>query len=236
MAACKMIKLVVVGDGAVGKTCMLHSYCNNTFPSGYEPTIFDNYSAQLAVDGRPLTLSLWDTAGQEDYDRLRPLSYPQTDVFLLCFSLINKDSLTNVTSRWLPEIRYHAPDAKIVLVGTKSDLLDNPSPEMVDRLWMVDEAEASALATRIGATYLRCSALTQSGLKDVFHAAVRTVLQPPPLKQPHTFPLGSMVGRLFTWVTPKRACARAQNQNPAAKELRALPIAWRAEEHVKRRR
>ena len=70
---------------------------------------FDNYTANVFVDGRPIRRGLWDTAGQDDYDRLRPLSYPDTDVFLICFSLVNPNSFANVADKWSPEIAHHAP-------------------------------------------------------------------------------------------------------------------------------
>jgi len=177
------IKCVIVGDGAVGKTCLLISYTTNAFPGEYIPTVFDNYSANVMVDGRPVNLGLWDTAGQEDYDRLRPLSYPQTDVFLVAFSIISPHSFDNVKSKWWPEIQHHAPGVPIILVGTKSDLRNDQS--MIQQLsakgmTIISAEEATQRADEIGACkYLECSALTQEGLKNVFDEAIRAALNKP---------------------------------------------------------
>lgn len=176
------IKCVVVGDGSVGKTCMLISYTTNSFPGEYVPTIFDNYTANVFVDGRPISLGLWDTAGQDDYDRLRPLSYPDTDVFLICFSLVNPNSFSNVADKWYPEINHHAPGVPKILVGTKLDLRDN-TMEM-ERLRTRKQSpitvqQGDAMKKRIGGViYMECSALTQAGLKDIFDEAIKVVLFP----------------------------------------------------------
>jgi len=177
------IKCVVVGDGAVGKTCLLISYTTNAFPGEYIPTVFDNYSANVMVDGKPINLGLWDTAGQEDYDRLRPLSYPQTDVFLVCFSVISGSSFENVKTKWVPEIQHHAPNVPILLVGTKSDLRkdDNTIKQLNSRQQsMVTIESAQQMAKEIGAVnFLECSALTQEGLKQVFDDAIRAAMSKP---------------------------------------------------------
>ena len=78
--------------------------------------VFDNYSASIMVDGKNVALGLWDTAGQEDYDRLRPLSYPQTDVFLVCFSVVSRSSFANLETKWVPEIAHHCPGTPFVYV------------------------------------------------------------------------------------------------------------------------
>lgn len=164
------IKCVVVGDGAVGKTCLLISYANNLFPEDYVPTVFDNYSTNVMVGERTVNLGLWDTAGQEDYDRLRPLSYPGTNVFLICFSTISKVSFQNVSQKWFPEVSHHCPKVPIILVGTKIDIRGPDD---------IKAAEGNALASQIGAIkYVECSAKTQEGLKEVFDEAIKVVLFP----------------------------------------------------------
>lgn len=178
------IKVMVVGDGNVGKTCMLISYTTNSFPGEYVPTVFDNYNANAIVDGTPVNLGLWDTAGSDEYNTLRPLSYPGTDVFVICFSIFSPTSFENVLKKWYPEITQHM-DSKppILLVGTKSDLRSKQSA--IDGLKASGEEPVTLevgqqMKTEIGAyKYLECSALTQEGLATVFEEAIRVVLFPP---------------------------------------------------------
>jgi len=182
------IKLMVVGDGSVGKTCLLISYTTNSFPGEYVPTVFDNYNANAIVEGNPVNLGLWDTAGSEEYDTLRPLSYPGTDVFLICFSLFSPDSFENITKKWVPEITEHAENTPIILVGTKLDLRSKP-----DAIQLLKENNQEAISTeqgrelaqKIGAKrYLECSALTQEGLAKVFEEAVKVILFPNKEEEP----------------------------------------------------
>ncbi|KAH9363438.1 hypothetical protein HPB48_006026 [Haemaphysalis longicornis] len=104
-------KLVVVGDGNCGKTSLLVTYCNECFPSDYVPTIFETYSKFVESSGYRVQLFLWDSSGQQDYDRLRPLSYPETKVVLLCFTLDEQLQPGKRRDKWEPEIRNTLPRA-----------------------------------------------------------------------------------------------------------------------------
>jgi small GTP-binding protein len=180
----KHIKCVVVGDGAVGKTCLLLSYTTNAFPGEYIPTVFDNYSANVMVEDQQINLQLWDTAGQEDYKKLRPLSYPQTDVFVICFSLVSPTSLENVQTMWVPEVKEHCPTTPYILVGMKSDLRDSFAQHADEYkskgMEPIPASKGEEMKKAIGAqTYLECSARMQYNLKEVFEAAIKVVLHPP---------------------------------------------------------
>uniref|UniRef100_A0A4X2KKK4 Ras homolog family member C n=1 Tax=Vombatus ursinus TaxID=29139 RepID=A0A4X2KKK4_VOMUR len=114
--------LVIVGDGACGKTCLLTVFSKNQFPEMYVPTVFENYVADIEVDRKQVELALWDTAGQEDYDRLRPPSYPDSSVILMCFSIDSPDSLENIPEKWTLKVKHFCPIVPIILVGNKKDL------------------------------------------------------------------------------------------------------------------
>ncbi|XP_041998906.1 protein MCM10 homolog isoform X1 [Salvia splendens] len=177
----RLIKCVTVGDGGVGKTCLLISYTTNTFPTDYVPTVFDNFSANVAVDGNSVNLSLFDTAGQEDYNRLRPLSYREADVFILVFSLISKPSYNNVHVKWISELRHFGPKVPIILVGTKIDLREDEQffvehPGAIP----ISTAQGEELKKMIGASaYIECSSKTQENVKAVFDEAIKVVMQAP---------------------------------------------------------
>ncbi|VDI12768.1 Ras-related C3 botulinum toxin substrate 1 [Mytilus galloprovincialis] len=177
------VKCVVVGDGAVGKTCLLMVYSRNSFDEKYIPTVFDNYKANVKVNDIYIELGLWDTAGQETYDRFRPLSYPQTDVFLACFSLVYRSSFDNILYKWIPEIRHHCPRTPIILVGTKLDVRRNKGPENSKHIEKnshpITPSEGQSLAKRIDAVkYIECSAKSQEGLQSVFEEAAKAGLLP----------------------------------------------------------
>jgi small GTP-binding protein len=145
------------------------------------------------VDKTMYSLGLWDTAGQEDYDRLRPLSYPNTDIFLICFSVVSRTSFKNVKSKWFPEITHHAPDVPILLVGTKIDARNDDVKTMSPPTTTTTTTTAAASATLnmtsayvsteegremakelLGHAhqYAECSSMTQEGLKAVFDQAI----------------------------------------------------------------
>ncbi|CAD8068841.1 unnamed protein product [Paramecium sonneborni] len=174
------IKLVVVGDGNVGKTCILLSYTTDKFPQDYIPTVFENYTTQTAVEGKMINLSLWDTAGQETYNRLRTLSYNSADVFLVVFSVIEESSFENAINKWYPELE--APELKTVpkiFVGNKIDMRNPGKPNHIQY-----EAAKSEI-DRLQSQYLECSALTQDGLKEIFEQAIKKAIKVKGQKSQH---------------------------------------------------
>ena len=144
------------------------------------PTVFENYVSDCRVDGKAVQLALWDTAGQEEYERLRPLSYVKSHVILIGFAIDTPDSLDNVGTKWIEEVNNLCPGVPTILVGLKKDLRNDPAAieEMrLKSLNFVDAGTAQLMANRIGAKkYMECSALTGEGVDDIFEAATRSAL------------------------------------------------------------
>ncbi|CAG8554206.1 14504_t:CDS:2 [Acaulospora colombiana] len=173
-------KLVIVGDGACGKTSLLSVFTLGYFPTDYIPTIFENRVADLKIDGKPVQLALWDTAGQEEYERLRPLSYSKAHVILIAFSISSPDSYENVAAKWIEEVASLCPNVPIILVGLKKDLRDDEEAiaEMKSKgISFVDTKQGETMSQQIGAEkYIECSSLTGENVDDVFEAASRAAL------------------------------------------------------------
>lgn len=145
--------------------------------------MYENWEASLEVNGQVVKLCTWDTDGREDYDRLRPLSYPQTNIFIICFSTISSDSLANVPVKWIPELRLHS-EVPFLLCGTKIDMREDPMTiELLKSKGMalISYEEGVKVANEVGAAgYVECSSITQTGLLDVFNEAARIGLNLPP--------------------------------------------------------
>uniref|UniRef100_A0A8C6SDI4 Uncharacterized protein n=1 Tax=Neogobius melanostomus TaxID=47308 RepID=A0A8C6SDI4_9GOBI len=155
-------KCVFLGDSGTGKSHLLSTYIRKTFPGDYHPDFLDRYSVKLNIDNQTVQLHLLDTAGSEDYDRLRLLCYPGTNV-------------------WLPDVNVNCPKAPILLVGTKSDLRDNK--EILEKLkeknlFTITQQQGIALAKQIKAVgYFECASIKQEGLDEIFENAAQAFLR-----------------------------------------------------------
>jgi len=179
----RAIKVALVGDGTVGKTCLSMAYVCQAFLEEYVPTMFDNFSAIEEVDGELVNMILWDTAGQEDYETIRTTTcFPNTHVFILCFSVVHPDSFHNIKQKWLEELRKSSADTPYILVGTKTDLREDP--EVVRKLQEkgkepITEKVGKKRAKEIKARgYFECSAQDIASVNRVFKEALKIVMDP----------------------------------------------------------
>ncbi|XP_061387535.1 uncharacterized protein LOC133322570 [Musca vetustissima] len=168
------IKCVILGNGNVGKTTLIQTYLNGTYTP---PPLFScgHYLTKAqCMTGEYLDILLCDTKGAKEFDRINRLSYPNTDVFVICFSVDRPDDLCYVHLKWLPEIREHCPGSvPIILVATKVDMRN--AIQETPRRWCVTKEQGRRMAKMIEATYyIECSAMDDEfyGVSDVFNAAV----------------------------------------------------------------
>ncbi|KAJ2329942.1 GTP-binding protein Rho1 [Coemansia sp. RSA 2673] len=183
-------KAVVIGDGACGKTCLLHVFRVGRFPTDnrYIPTVFDVCIKDVEHRGHSVEVELWDTAGQEDYDRLRPLSYPEASVVVVCFAVDDVESLGNVVEKWVPEAQEHAPRARIVLAALKTDL--RTDPQTVEHMRRIhgrqplDFEDGSRLARSLDVPYVECSAKLNVNVRHVFETSIALVVSDKDFDEP----------------------------------------------------
>ncbi|XP_022081978.1 rho-related protein racA-like isoform X2 [Acanthaster planci] len=165
------VKIVLVGNDHVGKTCLCLAYCKDYFPYVYIPIVFEDYVQDVVVAGKAFAARPVDTSTLgEDYDHLRPLKYPGTDVFLMCFSVERRSSFEHIESRWLPEIRQYMPTTPIILVATKIDLRGSPQHSCVTF------DEGFELAQKHNWTYIETSAVLHTSRKECHEKYSRTSL------------------------------------------------------------
>ena len=171
-------KMLIVGDSGCGKTCLYTVFAKDKFPEEYVPKRFEPYVADIEVDGTQIELALWDMhTGSKNYNKLRPLSYPDTDVILMCFSIGSPDSLDNLLKQWLPEVNHFCPYIPVILVGNKKDLRNDPNT-IKELAKMKQEPvkleDGKNTAEKIDAfAYIECSAKSKEGVKEVFDTAAR---------------------------------------------------------------
>ena len=171
----------------------------------YVPTVFENYITHVEhkQSGKGVELALWDTAGQEEYDRLRPLSYPETDLLFVCFAIDCPNSLENVLDKvrmhlhpipshrchanlssfrlqWYPEVLHFCPTTPIILCGLKSDLRSKRTCiELLKTqgLTPVTQQQGRAVADKMGAMYMECSSKEMTGVHEIFETAIDTAVR-----------------------------------------------------------
>ncbi|KAI5181571.1 Ras-like protein gene family, member A [Nematocida sp. AWRm80] len=170
---CEIKKILVVGDSGCGKTCMLISYSEGKFQKEYVPTVFERstLSYKDEVEGREIKLDIWDTAGQDDFDRIRTLSYLDTDLILVCFSLDSIESLKSIKDKWREEIEHFCKNVPRILVGLKADLRIKNDPNLITVSKALEAAKSISASS-----YIECSAATGDNIAEVFHRAVDVLL------------------------------------------------------------
>mmetsp|Transcript_13977 Transcript_13977/g.19434 ORF Transcript_13977/g.19434 Transcript_13977/m.19434 type:complete len:189 (-) Transcript_13977:77-643(-) len=176
------IKVVVIGDSGVGKTCLCSRFSRDSYPADNIP-VLDSCVFPVNINKKLLEINLWDTHGSEDYDRLRPLSYPGTNAVLICFSLVDRNSLDNVIYKWQYETRFYCNyGIPIVLVGTKRDLRLNHLASEANFLPITFDEGVQKAQQINAASYCEISSLKGEGVKEAFNEAILGVLKTDPSK------------------------------------------------------
>lgn len=173
-------KVVIVGDGGCGKTSLITVYTKGDFPEKYVPSVFENVIASVRYRGTEFSLHLYDTSGRDDYDRLRPLSYQNVNLVLICYDVTCPSSFDNVLIKWYPEVHHFCSGVPIILVGCKSDLRKDKA--LARKLWssgqnLITYIQGEETKRKINAElYLESSAKNRENVEDIFREATKRAL------------------------------------------------------------
>lgn len=171
-------KVVLLGEGRVGKTCLCLRYVQNSFSDQQQSTIQATYlDKRLNVGKRSVRLMIWDTAGQERFHALGPIYYREANGALLVYDITDRESFNKVRT-WVKELRgIVGPDIILVIAGNKSDLVKKRQ---------VNEDEASAYAETVNAQHILCSAKTGKMVDEVFLELTKGMLRKEKSRKPKT--------------------------------------------------
>ena len=159
------IKVTLIGESSVGKTCIINKYCKNVFTTAVDSTLGANYSQKKLIrNGQKIRLDLWDTAGEEKYRAIGRHFYKEAYIVCLVYDITNKESFENLKTIWYPELKEYGEEYKIVaVIGNKLDLYLEEK---------VTEEEGQNYANELNAVFKRTSALEGVGLEELFNELI----------------------------------------------------------------
>jgi small GTP-binding protein len=191
-----VLKITLIGDSAVGKSCSIISYCKNSFSEEVVPVIYENYEPKVNYDSKDFILGLCDTNGKDEYDSIRPLSYPDTDVFIINFDVMNCDSMFHIKSKWIPELKFHCPNVPYIIVGNKIDRREDEEELKKSDNYISYEEGKKFAEENYSVDYCECSAKTQEGLKNVFDSVIKIYIEKK-VKKKKNISLFSTISKIF---------------------------------------
>ncbi|KAK3593167.1 hypothetical protein CHS0354_039652 [Potamilus streckersoni] len=167
----KSVQCTLVGDAMIGKSTMAQSFMDEQHPHGYVATVFDSYAGAHELAGDKFGITIMDSAGQHDYENMRAGTYKESEVLVLCYSCVDRDSFDSIQDFWVPEMKHYMRKRKpVILVATQTDLREN-SKKASDAC--VSYEEGVALAHQIGAeSFLECTSMDSKTVTDVFETVI----------------------------------------------------------------
>eukprot|EP00736_Rhodelphis_marinus_P000449 Rmarinus@m.3150 len=223
----RTIKVVMLGDEGSGKTSLSTRFYESRFPAEYIPTVTSQTSTVVPFERETWKLDIWDTCCRSDHDKFRPLAYPGTNLFIICYSVGSRESFERVLTKWTRELvqQEQIPYVPLFLMGTKKDLR-NPA------LWrkrretpavdIVSLKEGMDMAEEIGASgFFECSSLTNQGLEGFFDAVMEIGTKHYRTVRKHG---GKGIGRLFRM----KKSLDLRRRKSSSSDIPERPVDWKA--------